>query len=199
MLSGDLKKKSNCCKCARRDSNQGLLYKANQVMLLNYKVLSKWGTILDALRFCLCIFFLLIFQNFLNTWLFSSECNLLIPHTPSNYWEEFVGVAPVEISCCEIFVRIKNYHPWRKYFIKYFVAKSHQTQIECTKEFSIRESFINTYSNIHITLHYFTLYFSISLHLHLLSSLCAYWILWCITLFWCGPQEKYQIKASSKF
>ena len=52
-----LNKKSNCCKCARRDSNQGLLYKANQVMLLKYKVLSKWGTILDALRFRLCIFF----------------------------------------------------------------------------------------------------------------------------------------------
>ena len=50
-------KKKNCCKCARRDLNEGLLYEANQVMLLNYKVLSKWGTILDALRFRFCIFF----------------------------------------------------------------------------------------------------------------------------------------------
>ena len=125
--------------------------------------------------------------------------NSLIAHAPSNYWEEFVGVALVEISCYEIFVRIKIYHPWRKYFIKYFLAKSHHTQIECTKEFSIKESFIDTYSNIHITLHYFTIYFSISSHLHLLSNLCADWILWCITLFWCGPQEQYQIKANSKY
>ena len=38
---GEFKNNNNCCKCARRDSNQDLLYKANQEMLLNYKVLSK--------------------------------------------------------------------------------------------------------------------------------------------------------------
>lgn len=105
------KKKKNCCKCARLNSNQGLLYKANQVMLLNYKVLSKWGTILDALRFRLCNFFANFLKIFEHLIILLSVRNLLIPHTSSDYWEKFAGVAPVEISCCEIFVRINNYHP----------------------------------------------------------------------------------------
>ena len=72
-------------------------------MLLNYEVLSKWGTILDALRFCLCIFFFAHFPKlFEHLIILLSVRNSLIPHTPSNYWEEFVGVAHVEISCCEI-------------------------------------------------------------------------------------------------
>ena len=52
----------------------------------------------------------------------SSVHNLLIPYTQVIIGRNLLGVALVEIFCCESFVRIKNYHSWRKYLIKYFVA-----------------------------------------------------------------------------